>query len=96
MYWDVKFAQIIKATYHKSQKNENSYSYDISAATEVSLSVFFIKTWQTSSPFLSESCVQIEKISRVDVTKKFSLLLFLSKHGDSQSFQTFVESCYRV
>ena len=40
MYCDLKFAQIIKATYHKSHKNENSYSYDFSAVTEVSLSVF--------------------------------------------------------
>jgi hypothetical protein len=35
MYCDLKFAQIIKATYHKSQKNENSYSYDFSAVTEM-------------------------------------------------------------
>ena len=41
MYCDLKFAQIIKTTYHKSHKNENSYSYDFSAVTEVSLSVFF-------------------------------------------------------
>ena len=40
MYCDLKFAQIIKATYHKSHKNEHSYSYDFSAVTEVSLSVY--------------------------------------------------------
>ena len=81
MYCDLKFAQIIKATYHKSHKNENSYSYDFSAVTDVSLSVFFHQTWQISSPFLSESCVQIENLSRVDFTENFRYF-FLSKHGD--------------
>ena len=76
MYCGLKFAQIIKATYHKSHKNENSYSYDFSAATDVSLSVFFIKTWQTSSPFLSESWVQIEDLSRVDFNENFHYFYF--------------------
>ena len=57
MYCDLKFAEIIKAIDDKSGKNENSYSYDISAVTEVSLPFFFIKTWQTSSPFVCESWV---------------------------------------
>ena len=57
MYCDLKFAKIIKAIDDKSRKNEISYSYDISAVTEVLLPFFFIKTWQTFSPFLSESWV---------------------------------------
>ena len=75
MYCDLKFAQIIKATYYKSHKNENSY-YDFSADAEVSLSVFFVKTWQTSSLFLSESWVQVENLSRVDFTETFHYFYF--------------------
>jgi|ERR1711971_1552250 len=37
---------------------------------------FFIKTCQTSSPFLSESWVQIENLSRVDFTENFHYFYF--------------------
>ena len=37
---------------------------------------FFIETWQTSSPFLSESWVQIDNLSRVDFNENFHYFYF--------------------
>ena len=42
-YCDLKFVQIINATYHKSHKNEHSYSYDFSAVRSFVNSFFSSK-----------------------------------------------------
>ena len=82
MYCDLKFAQImLHATYHtkKSHKYENSYSYDLSAVTEVLLSVFVLSKHGKVLALFSlklVSWVQIENLSRVDFSENFHYFYF--------------------